>query len=137
MILVICGGKPAQRDAIIRYFMEFRRGQVQTICLSHIKDVATRVARIDFELGPYRSFKALTIVNHPTSIEEVEKLRSHNDVVFAHVYGPLVSTYSEITIRIADLFVTDSVSASRPKHVLTPEELLSEIEIKRQLKKSA
>ncbi|EGQ7740899.1 hypothetical protein NAL94_23785 (plasmid) [Vibrio alginolyticus] len=126
MIMVLMGGNTNDRDAVIRDLMQLYKGRIQCVNVAHLSCPLQRVERLKMEVNPKRAFRVITLVNNPTSVEEVNELRRVG-AHFAHMYGPLTPVYDHISMASDDVQVAPIPHRhSLPAHVLTPEETVSE-----------
>lgn len=131
MIVVLMGGSFDERDAVIRDLMQLYKSRIQCVNVAHLPQPADRVARLQMEINPRRGFRSITLVNHPTSPEEVAELRRVG-AHFAHLYGPLSRVYDHVCVERDDVQIAPIPHRkSLPSHVLTPEEAMSEFMLRR------
>ena len=133
VILVLMGGSDSDRDEVLKELMQLYVGRAQQISLSHIPNPVERVARLRMEMPTLHQARYLTIINNPISVEEVTELRTYR-ALFAHVHGPLASIYKHTPIERKDIRIAPTSRKSRPNHVYTPDQAVSECRLRQSLR---
>lgn len=135
MIMVVMGGQHDVREEFIRQLMHIFQSRIQLVCVDNFLSPLDRVERLKLFINPLRGLRAITVVNNPTSLEEIALLRDMG-AYFAHVKGSLGAIYSLASIRSTDIQCLPEPMPNGTHHsVLTPEQVVSEflLRMKRKL----
>jgi hypothetical protein len=129
MLIVIVGSEGAALDAVIAEFHRVGDSRVQSFSLGYLTDPMARLSRLNLETNKPAFRGTVKVITGIENNTELELLRGRGAMI-GHVYGAMGAIYRHITINADDLFVSKS-GIRLPDHVFTPEQFLSECEIRR------
>lgn len=128
MILVIVGTPGPQRDAVLSDLHRVAGQRLQTFCIDYLTDHQARLSRLNLEVAKGMFRNTIKVITGLRTNEEIALMRSKGALI-THVYGAMGKIYSHINVVQGDFFVRAPMS-SAPRHVLSPEQLISEGEFR-------